>query len=137
MCEECTAQRNAIRLELIELLEGNPDSRLLEKVESHVDQSVKEIVNKRIRPALERNPDMRMPPINEIREAVKDCLIGSVLALGAAAMASATPGYTDEGGEPRSIVLGAWAASVMDGEAEVFATEILDHARSLLGMGDN
>ncbi len=140
MCENCTAHRNAIRLELIELLENTPDSRLMEKVNGHVDSVVKEIVNKRIKPTLERHPEMTMPPMVEVREAVKDCLIASVLALGAAAMAATTPSYTDEGGEPRSVVLGLWAGSVLEGEVEIFATDsaVLDNAlRSLLGMGDN
>ena len=137
MCKDCTAQRNAIRVDLIALLEGDPDSRLLERVNAHVDRTVKEILNKRIRPILERHPEMEMPSMSEIREAVKDCLIASVCALGCAAMASSTPGYTDEGGEPRSIILGMWAGSVMEGEAEIFTNEIMDHARSMLGMGDN
>ena len=71
-----------------------------------MDNAVRQVVENRIKPTLAAHPELEMPPMSEVRTVVRDCLIASVTALGAAAMARMTPGYTDEGGEPGSIILG-------------------------------
>ena len=137
MCENCEAHRAEVKSELIALLSGDPDSRLAAQVDRFLDMSVTQVIEQRIKPAIERNPEIEMPPANEIRAAVRDCLVASVVALGAASIAQTTPGYTDEGGEPKSIILGQWAGHVMEGEANFLASGMVDNLMNLLGMGSN
>lgn len=137
MCERCVEKRNEIRNDLIELLTEAPDSRLMEQVNRFLDESVDEIWKKRIEPALEKHPEMPVPDRRDVRAAVKDCLIGSVCALAAATMASMTPGYTDEGGEPTGLVLGMWAGTVFNREAEIVAEAAVSDLMQHLGMGNN
>lgn len=137
MCEHCVQHRAEIRADLIALLNEEPDSRLLEAVNSRLDDAVREIVEKRIEPAMENNSGLEMPDLRDVRAAIKDCMIAAVCALGCAAIASTTPGYTDEGGEPRSIILGQWANSVLEGEATVIASGMMDELMNHLGMGNN
>lgn len=137
MCERCEEHRAQVKSDVIAMLNGDPDSRLLEKVNSVLDKSVAEVIEKRITPVVESNPDLEMPDVREVRAAVKDCLIASVLALAAASIAQTTPGYTDEGGEPRGVILGMWAGHVLEGEANIMASEMMDSLLSHLGMGNN
>jgi hypothetical protein len=60
-----------------------------------------------------------------------------VLGTGAASLAAATPGYTDEGKMPLSVILGSWAGSVFSNELEDEVKSQQDMLRHLLGMGDN
>lgn len=133
MCEHCTAHREEIRKDLIELLTDHPDSRLMPTVEKHLDAAVSEIIEKRITPVIERNPEMEMPDEDEIRAAVKDTLIAAVVATGAASLAANTPSYTDEGGEPKSIILGEWAGHLLNSEMGEAISGFMQH----LGMGRN
>lgn len=141
MCERCTQTREEIMIDLQQLFDNHPDSRLMEIINGRLDDAVKEVIKTRIEPAIEAGVPLEMPPISEIREVVKATLVASVGAVALAAYAHATPGYTDEGGMPRAIILGMWAATVMNAEEEISLQtemdEVLNHMRSLLGMGDN
>jgi hypothetical protein len=137
MCENCDRQRAEIMHDLLQLLEDHPDSRLMEIVNRHVDESMKQIIELRIKPAIERDPTIAMPSMREIREAVKATLVASTGALALAAYASSTPSFTDEGGVPPGLILGIWAGTVVNQEVEIQVDEMENQIRSLLGLGDN
>lgn len=141
MCENCRQMREEIRNDLIQLLEDHPDSRLMQSVNSHLDDVVHEIVEKRIKPTVEADPELDMPPMREIRENVKDTLVAAVVATGCAVLAGHTPGYTDEGGCSTAIILGLWAGTVMNAEASTIVEQMEEQMhgeiRSYLGMSDN
>jgi hypothetical protein len=135
MCEDCTNTRNEIRADLLALLQDDPDNQLVQAVEKNLPEAEKQIWQ-RIEKAISEGAvdEAKRPDEDEVREAVRDCLVGAVLATGAAAIARSTPGYTDEGGLPASMILGTWAGEVMKGEMSREGAEL---ARHLLGMGDN
>lgn len=137
MCQDCTDHRNEIKADLVALLMGDPDNRLTQSLDRHTDEALPAI-HARIDEAIE---DGRVkgdkPSDEEIREALRDCLLGAVLATGAAAIASITPGYTDEGKQPRSMILCAWAAAIMESEIDDQMQAEAKVIKNLLGMGDN
>lgn len=137
MCQDCTDHRNEIKADLVALLQGDPDNRLTISLEKHVEIALPAI-HARIDNAIE---DGRVegdkPSDDEIREALRDCLMGAVLATGAATLAATTPGYTDEGKQPRSMILGTWAGAVFESEMENEMQSQANVIKHLLGMGDN
>lgn len=137
MCEDCTNARNEIRNDLIGLLQNDPDNRLLQAVEKNLPNAIEQI-NVRIDEALESGRvEGPRPDDDEIEEAVRDCLIAAVLGTGAASLAGHTPGYTDEGKRPLSVILGTWAGCCMANEMQSEFEDEQNLIRHLLGMGDN
>lgn len=138
MCQDCTNHRNEIKADLIALLQGDPDNRLTEAVDRHTEEALP-AMHARIDAAIESGkvPAERRPSDDEIREALRDCLLGAILATGAATIAQQTPGYTDEGKQPRSMILVAWASAVMESEINDEMQSQVNVVKHLLGMGNN
>jgi hypothetical protein len=138
MCENCTKQRAQIKNDVLALLNEEPDSVLRDAVEKQIP-AVEKQVNRRIKNAIDEGHVKRIPTPGEVHECVRDTLIAAVLATAAAAMAKSTPGYTDEGGLPASIILGQWAGILLDNEisATVEQASAEELLRQALGMGDN
>lgn len=137
MCEDCTNFRERVKTDLMGALAGTPNA-LTEKIDESVPAAV-EAVTARIDEAISegRVPEEHRPSEEEIRSAVRDCLLGAVLATGAAALAQHTPGYTDEGKRPASVILGTWAGCIFQSEMDDADAAAEDLLRYLLGMGDN
>lgn len=129
MCKDC---RDEIKNDLLGLLAGE-DNRLSQSVDDHVPGALK-AVNARIDAVIEAKPEVERPDEDEVREAVRDCLVAAVLATGAAMIAKNTPGYTDEGGQDAAMILGTWAGCVLENEMQDIEQNLRKH---LLGMGDN
>lgn len=137
MCEDCTQIREEVKNDLLAAISGQP-CPLTEVIDAGVEAGVEEI-NKRIDRAVNEGnvSEEKRPDEAEVRAAVRDCLLAAVLATGAATIAHHTPGYTDEGKMPRSLILGQWAGMIFQNEQnneDELAEKLLRH---LLGMGDN
>lgn len=137
MCEYCTEVRTEIKADLVGLLMNDESNRLVQTLNKHVTEAMQQI-NERIDNALESGQVTGpRPDSDEIEAAVRDCLMAAVIATGAASIAQATPGYTDEGKQPRSVILGMWAGSILGAEMEDELAEQQQALRHLFGMGDN
>jgi hypothetical protein len=137
MCDDCTKHRVEIKADLVAVLMGDPDSRLTIALDETVEKSLPAI-HARIDAAVEEGRVRGDKPSDEeIREAVRDCLLGAILATGGASIASATPGYTDESKLACSMILGMWAGAVLGSEMQSQVQSEADIVRHLLGMGDN
>jgi hypothetical protein len=123
MCENCRTQ---CRIAIVALAENDEDHPLVKMTREMTDSACSDLRRQAAIDGVELPDDME----NEIF----DSLIAAQIALTAAHMASKTDPYTDEGGMPVGMILGLWAGSCMQRDAE---QEFSNIARSLLGMGDN
>lgn len=135
MCDDCTEMREKIKSDLAGLLADDSDNDLFQAVERNLPSAVKTTLE-RIDKVISSGqiPEERRPSNDEVEEAVRDCLVAAVLATGAAAIARSTPGYTDEGKMPSSMILGQWAGVILENEMKAAENDLM---RYLLGMGDN
>lgn len=124
MCKNCRADMRQIISDLL-----NDEGEIQEHVETVTDLLM-QITEKRA-----GEVGLELP--EDAREQVRDALVASQIALAASAMASRTHDFTREGGLPPSMVLGTWAAEVMEYEMQRQEQKDNEIVKHLLGMGDN
>lgn len=138
MCEDC---RKTARELITALVTDDKEHPVMEMMEGMMNMAMQDGRVERIQEYAREHdvPEEEIPSEEEIRENTRDCLIAAQIAVAAAVMASRTTGYTAEGGEPPSIVLGMWAGEVMSMEAQRISSisSEANMIRHLFGMGNN